>query len=544
MSLPLTPRDLVESARALWQAELWKMVSLRGLREALPVILRGQLGPATVFRIHAAAFPDRPALIEEGRFRSWSELNRRACRLANFLSGRGVGAGSRVALVLRNSAAFIETQAACSKLRAATVPLSYRLTAAELAYVFGDCSPAAVVFHADLADSVLAADPARAGATTLVAVGGEAPGTIPFEEAVAAGREEEPPEPEAEPSLVLYTSGTTGRPKGAVRSFKSGSFAQLVSLLRRIPLRHTDVHLVATPLYHALASGFSAVHLGLGATLVLLERFDPEGFLAAVERYRVTTTALVPTLLRELVELPPEVRRRRDWSSLRVIVMGGAALEHGLVRRFAEAYRPDLLYNLYGATEFGWVTVAGPRELLERPDTIGRAVAGCDIALLDGDRREVPPGEVGELYVKSDLLIDGYHRDPDATSASLHEGYFTVGDLARRDADGYYYLAGRKVDMVISGGVNIYPAEIEAALARHPGVAEAAVIGVPDERWGESLRAFVVPKDGAALDPEEIQAFLRTRLAGYKVPRQYRFVDALPKNPTGKVLKRELRALA
>jgi len=311
-----------------------------------------------------------------------------------------------------------------------------------------------------------------------------------------------------------------------------------------VPLKHGDVHLVAGPLYHSLAGGFTLVNIGLGATLLVMPRFRPEEFLALVERWKVTTSAVVPTMVRELVELPEEVRRRHDLSSLRAVVVGGAALEYPLVKRFAEVYRPDVLYNLYGATEVGWVTIAGPRDLLDRPGTIGRVIPGCEVVLLDETRREVPPGEVGELFVKSDLLIEGYHRNAEATRSSRHGDHFTVGGLARRDADGFFFLVGRKLDLVISGGVNIYPAEVEQALLFHPGVRDAAVIGVPDERWGEALRAFVVAADGARLDAEEIAGFLRERLAGYKVPKQWRFVPDLPRNPTGKVLKRELREWA
>jgi fatty-acyl-CoA synthase len=499
----------------------------------------------TIFRVLGAALRDTPALIEGDRVHTYGELNERANRLANFFAEHGVTPGGRVAMVMHNCAAFIETQAACAKLKAAAVPLSYRLTSSELEYIFGDSSPAAVVFHADLADAVLGGAPRRF-ARVLLAVGREVPGCLDYEKALASANPREPkPRKEVEASeLVMYTSGTTGRPKGAVRALKGSSVTHLLSFLRAIPLRHGDVHLVAGPMYHALGGGFSMLNLGLGATQVLLPKFTGEEFLAAVERRRVTTTAVVPTMLRELCDLPSAVRRKYDIGSLRAVVAGGAALEFPLVKAFADAYGPHLLYNLYGATEFGWVTVAGPEELLARPNTIGRPFPGCEVALLDEQRREVPQGQVGELFVKSDLLIDRYHRNAEATSSARFRDYFTVGDLATRDPEGFLFIAGRKVDMVISGGVNIYPAEIEQALLSHPAIGEAAVVGVPDERWGEALRAYVSPRDGRSLDPEEIQTFLRERLAGYKIPRQYRILSALPRNPTGKVLKRELRAMS
>jgi fatty-acyl-CoA synthase len=518
-----------------------RMATWPGLKALLPLALRGQLGLPTVFRLHALSIPAKAALIEGQRVVTYGELNQRANRLASFLNAHGVGPGSKVMLVLRNSVAYVETAVAAAKMRVAAVPLSYRLTAAELAYVLADSRPTALVFHADLAPAVLGADPAGKGVRTLLAVDGDAPGCTPYERALGLGSDVEPPENPASAGWVVYTSGTTGRPKGAVRSFNAQNVGHLISLLRAVPLKHTDVHLIGAPLYHTLANGFATIHLGMGATIFLLPKFEPEAFLAAVERWRVTTTALVPTMIAELVALPGEVRRRYDTSSLRVVVSSGAALEHTLVQAFAEAYGRDLLYNLYGATEFGWVTIAGPADLLDRPHTIGRPVPGCELLLLDEQRREVPPGEVGELFVKSGLLVEAYHGNPKATRESRFRDYFTVGDLARRDHEGYLFLAGRKVDMVVSGGVNIYPAEIEAALLQHPAVLEVAVIGVPDERWGEALRAFVVLREGMAASEEDLQQFLRRSLAGYKVPKQYRFVPGLPKNPTGKVLKRELR---
>jgi fatty-acyl-CoA synthase len=535
--------DIAESARAIWRAELWRMPRVRGTAAALGALLGGKLDPGTVFRLHALARGENLAVIDGEQRLTYGELNRRACRLANTLVAQGIGRGQSVVLMLHNSAAYLEAQAACAKLRIAAVPVSWRLTSPELAYILEDARPAALFFDAELAPAVLGAGAREKGVRCLFSVGGPAPGCTPFEEALASGTEEEPPTGGESPAIVIYTSGTTGRPKGAVRTFKGqSSLKELVRLLRMVPLRYADVHLVTCPLYHSLAAGFTTVNIGLANTIALLRKFEPETFLAAVARHRVTSTALVPTMLRALVDLPGEVRAKYDLSSLRVIVVSGAALEHALVRDFAAAYGPDLLYNLYGATELGWVTIAGPRELLSRPETIGRAVPGCEIRLLDEEKREVPAGEVGELFVKSDLLIDRYHGNPEATTAARHGDFFSVGDLARRDADGFYFMAGRRVDMVISGGMNVYPVEIEASLLQHPAVAEAAVIGVRDEVWGEALRAFVVPRSGATLDLEELQAFLRGRLAGYKVPKQYRVVDALPRNPTGKVLKKDLRA--
>jgi fatty-acyl-CoA synthase len=254
----------------------------------------------------------------------------------------------------------------------------------------------------------------------------------------------------------------------------------------------------------------------------------------------VTTTAVVPTMLHRIMELPEATRRRYDTRSLRVVFSGGAPLPGPLAIDFMDAFG-DILFNFYGATETGLVTLAKPDDLRAAPGTIGKAVPGNDIRLLDDDRRDVGAGEVGELYVKNKLLVAGYHRDDAATKESLVDGYFSVGDLARRDRDGRYFIEGRKRDMVISGGVNVYPAEVEGVLEQHPDIGEVAVVGVPDREWGERVRAFLVPRSGRTVDPGVIKVWARERLAGAKVPRDFVVVDALPRNPTGKVLKRELR---
>jgi fatty-acyl-CoA synthase len=497
-----------------------------------------------VFRIHGAGDPERVAAVHGTASRSYGGLDRRIDQLRAGLAARGIGRGDRVALYMTNRLEYLEALPALSRLGAAAVNVSWRSTPAELAYLVGHSGAKVLLFDAALADRVrtalplLTSTPESLQPGGAIAVGGAVPGFTGYEDLLLG----QVPVAHDEPggAVIVYTSGTTGRPKGAVRKFPREATHAVMHFLRELPLRADDRHLVLSPLYHSAGFAFASMSFLLGATVVLIDDLDPEEILRTIARERITTTMAVPTLLHRLVALPAAVRRRHDTSSLRVVVSGAAPLSSALARRFQEAFGP-VLYNFYGATETGIVTIAKPHELLERPETIGRALRGADIRLLDDAGHEVPVGQVGELYVSSPLLIAGYHADEEATRSSHKGAHFSVGDLARVDADGYYYLAGRKRDLIISGGVNVYPREVEETLERHPAVTEAAVIGVPDEEWGETVRAYVALAPDAPTTPADLHAHCRAQLASVKVPRDIRVVDCLPRNPTGKVLKTHLK---
>jgi acyl-CoA synthetase (AMP-forming)/AMP-acid ligase II len=352
-------------------------------------------------------------------------------------------------------------------------------------------------------------------------------------------------EPEEEGAVVVYTSGTTGKPKGAVRKFNKELLPSIIAFLRESPFRHDDIHLASCPLYHTTAFGFIAMTYILGASVVLLDEFEPRKFLEAIEKHRVTTTVLVPTMLHRLLALGDDEIKKYDTRTLRSIFCTSAPLPGPDSDKAMELFG-DIVWNLYGSTETGIVTLARPEDLKKSPGTIGRATPGNDIRLLDPEGREVPRGAVGELYTKNPMLVAGYHNDDKATKGSMREGYFSVGDLARLDERGCYHIEGRARDMIISGGVNVYPAEVEATLESHPAVDEVAVIGVPDAEWGERVQAHVVLRPGVLDDPQrDLKSYCKERLAGPKVPREFIVLPAgevLPRNPTGKVLKRELRA--
>jgi acyl-CoA synthetase (AMP-forming)/AMP-acid ligase II len=304
-----------------------------------------------------------------------------------------------------------------------------------------------------------------------------------------------------------------------------------------------DIHLTVCPLYHSAAYAFSHMALMIGNTLVVQGHFDPLETLRAMRSHAVTTTFMVPTQINRIVSLPPRQLEDLKPTGLRAMVVAAAPFPFPLKKKAVEFFGEGRMYEFYGATELSMNTLLKPSEQLERPGSCGRAIPGNQILLLDEQGEPVPTGEVGEVYVKNNHLLDYYYKMPQETARGFRDGHFSVGDLARMDEDGYYYIVDRKVDMVISGGVNIYPVEIEACLHRHPKIYDAAVIGVEDEEWGERLVAFIVPKEGQDLSAEEVQGHVSQHLAGYKKPREVFFVKDLPYSAQGKLLKRELKSL-
>lgn len=508
-----------------------------------------KLGPHLAVMFHAHNAPDKEAIVEplaNGATRrlTWGQLDAEINRLCHALVARGARGGERIALMLPNGTDYLIAQQALARLGAVAVQIGYRLKPGEVAYILDNAEPRVTLVHGDFAGVM---DDARALAkatSPMLVVGGSgATKHERWEDAVAGAPSDHPPKVEGGDGggVIVYTSGTTGKPKGAARNWKQTGLDAVADMMVQVGMNTDDRHLVVCPLYHSAAPAFVAIMMSLGASVVLMNSFDAEGALALIERERITCTLMVPTMIVRICALPEAVRKKYDTSSLRWVMSGAAPLATEAARRFQDMFGAKL-WNFYGSTETGIVTLAGPADHVARPGTVGRAVRGNEIRLYGENGSEVGVGEIGELYARNSMLIAGYHRNDDATRSSMRGGFFSVGDLARRDADGFYYMESRKHDMVISGGVNIYPREIEDHLHGHPAVLEAAVIGVPDPEWGESLRAFVVRRAGQSLSAEEVIAWCRDALADYKRPRSVVFVDELPRNPTGKVLKRELRA--
>lgn len=488
---------------------------------------------------HALARPEKLALICGNRSLTFAQYNARARRVANALRKLGVQAGDRVAVMAHNSIELLEIAAGLSKLSAIAVLLNYRLREHEIAYIVNDSQSKVTIAGPGLVEVVNLARKEVQEEIRYVAVGDDVPeGWLRYEELLAASNEDVSSSESGLGSTMSYTSGTTGKPKGAYRP-RGVPPAIVLQAVLAFELSEPDVHLLAGPYYHSAPSFFTTLHLLAGSTIVILPKYDPVEALRLIEQYKITTTFMAPTLLQRLCDVPEEVFKRYDVSSFREIILGGAPCPYVLKVRATERFGP-VLWEFYGATETGIVTLLRPEDQLRKPGSCGKVGPGQEIRLLDAEGNDVPDGMPGEMWARNDFLAE-YFNKPEATAMNTRDGYFSVGDIAYRDEEGYYFICDRKIDMIISGGANIYPAEIEATLMEHPAVADVAVIGVPDPHWGEAVKAIVERRPGASVTAEELIAFCNERLADYKRPRSIDFVDELPRNPAGKLLKTRIR---
>ena len=482
-----------------------------------------------------------PGLALGDEFLPRDALLSRARRAASGLETLGVGPGTSVALILRNGFEFVEASLAVRLLGAYAVPINWHWSAGEVEVVLADCKPVVVIAEADLADRHRAA---LSACTTLRV--GHSEGTDPNMEwtrFLSAHSTREGPPVSAPPSMI-YTSGTTGKPKGVRRVPFTGAQADALrdhvdkNVLGIVPGIRT---VIPAPLYHSAPNTYAltaAIRKGL---VVLMPRFDPEELLRLVEVHRIDRLQLVPTHFSRLLALPDEVRQQYDVSSLRWVVHAAAPCPPEVKRRMIDWWGP-IIHEFYGSTETGPITACDSEEWLRHPGTVGRPLRGATIRVLDSNRCDVPHGTPGEIFARLDDYGDfTYHEDPDKRASAEVDGLISVGDIGYLDNDGYLFLKDRKADVVISGGVNIYPAEIEAALSSLSGVRDSAVFGIPDEEFGEALAVLIEPEPGATLSEDEVRSYLSARIAGYKLPRVVEFRDSLPREDTGKILKRRLR---
>lgn len=498
-----------------------------------------QTKPSHYLDVHARIRPNKTALISGDRSLTYAELNTRARRVANALSALGVRVGDRVAVMAYNSIEALEIAGGLSKLSAIGVLLNYRLREREVAYIINDCQAKVAIAGAGLVGVVEQARAEVTGQVTYIAVGTDVPqGWLQYETLLVNASEDVPQSEGGLGSTMSYTSGTTGKPKGA---YRPGGVAvdNVLGIVQAFELSESDVHLLAGPFYHSAPNFFVGVTLLMGATVVIQPKYDLVDALQLIDLHKITTTFMSPTLLQRLCDVPANVFSLYDTRSLRSIILGGAPCPYVLKVRAIERFG-EHLWEFYGATETGFVAILRPEDQLRKPGSCGQVGPGQEIRLLDAAGNEVPDGVAGEMWARNTSLAE-YFNKPEATAQNKLDGFFSVGDIAYRDAEGYYHICDRKIDMIISGGVNIYPAEIESVLAAHPAVADVAVIGVPDSLWGESVKAVVELRTGVSATAEELITFCTERIADYKRPRSIDFVAELPRNPAGKLLKTHIR---
>jgi fatty-acyl-CoA synthase len=500
-----------------------------------------QWGPglAAVFALGAERHGGRTAIIDEIGSLTFVELDRRSDAIARGLVAQGVGPGDTIAVLCRNHRYFFEITGAAAKLGANALYLNTSFAPPQIDAVLRRERATLVVHDAEFEPLLTGRTEPRIHAWT-DPDGRPDDAPVTLDDLAARHRDGPALTRPAHPGrTIILTSGTTGPPKGAFVANAPHAGAAL-AILERLPYRAHENMLIAAPCFHAWGFANASTSLLLGDTMVLARQFDPEKTLALIASHRAEVLVAVPVMLLRMIELPAETRARYDTSSLRFAPLSGSALPGDLALRFMDAFG-DVLYNLYGSTEVGSVTVATPADLRAAPDTAGRPPRGTRIRLLDGHDREVPAGAHGRIFVRGPLEFTGY---TDGGSKAVVDGYMHTGDTGHFDADGRLFVDGRDDDMIVSGGENIFPHEVEDVIARHPDVVEAAVIGVSDPEFGARLKAFVVTRPGTALDADEIRRYVRSQLARFKVPRDVEFVGELPRNGTGKVVRRDLEMRA
>ncbi len=506
--------------------------------------------PTNFLEIHAGNQPDKTAIIGLERSLTYGKLRERARALAKSFYNLGIRPGDQIAMMTYNLPEYAEVSGALVYLEVGLVKVGYRMQPPEIEYIVENSDSKLLIFWHEFAERIVPYKDKykKVLPEGFISFGGPSvEGAVEFESLF-----EDPPEmdldglPPAEKAgnEMIYTSGTTGRPKGAARSTdfvnRPGVMEYLFTTISFLKMDSNEVHLVCCPLYHSAPSYFALVTYILGSTLVYQPRFDPEQFLKLVDKYKVTSTHLVPTMVTRLLDVPQAFTDSLDLSSLRSVVCGAAPLFPEYKLAFLDRYGP-CLYEYYGATETGVNTFISPEEMSERPSSVGKAFADNELKIFDELGNDVPDGERGVLYAYNAIMMDGYYKNEKATKESYIEKYLTAGDVAVRDKDGYIFIVDRIKDMIIRGGVNIYPVEIEEVLTTMPDIADAAVVGKQDRELGETVAAFIVQKEGAQVSESGIQDYCGKKMASYKVPSLIFFIDEIPRTPTGKILKRELR---
>ena len=501
-----------------------------------------------ILALHTSARPDDVAVIDGDWVLTLAEFNAMVNRYGNVLREAGVRAGEKVLWVGQNSTEVVAINHAARKVGAVCVPMNYRLAPDETQYVIDNCDAVVVLFDIEQVPQLESirdqCDRVREWFAFRLAGAGAPEWARDLDAEAAAASADEPDREGDDPAAgttMIYTSGTTGKPKGTVRrtTTNAADTAAFIQLIGWVP---TDVYVSTGPLYHSAPLGFMLAVQALGGSVVVQRHFDPEGWLRLVQEHKVTTSFSAPTPIRRVVDLPDEVRAKYDTSSMQRLIANAAPWPFELKKKYVDRINDWSLIEVYGSTELGVNTMLLPDDQMRKPGSCGKPIPGVQIELVDENGEVVTtPMEPGEVFIRSDATFATYYKDPDKYEASKRGDFLSVGDIAYWDDEGYLYICDRKSDMIISGGVNIYPAEIEAVLVAHPAIEDAAVFGIPDDEWGEAVHAVISTYDGSPVDEAEVQAFCRDHLAGFKVPRSFELTDEIPRSASGKIQKRQLR---
>jgi acyl-CoA synthetase (AMP-forming)/AMP-acid ligase II len=491
--------------------------------------------PAAGYTASTIRYPDETAIVDELGTLTFREVHERTNALAHALSDAGILEGDGVAIMCRNHRGFIDATVACSKLGANALYLNTAFAGPQITDVVAREKPVAIIYDAEFEDLVHDAGVRR---KRFIAWhdGGEKPKDPLLEDLIEQGDPADVVPPAEKGRVVILTSGTTGTPKGASRK-QPESLDPAAALFSKIPLRARETTMIAAPMFHSWGFAHFTLGMGLSSTLVLKRKFEPESTLSLTAQHEATALAVVPVMLQRILELPVETIQKYDLSALRVIAASGSALPGELAIRAMDAFG-DVLYNLYGSTEVAWATIATPADLRAAPGTAGRPPRGTIVRLYDEHGKPLTkPGETGRIFVGNEMLFDGYTG---GGGKDVIDGLMATGDVGHFDEDGHLFVDGRDDEMIVSGGENVFPREVEDLLADHEAIDEVAIIGVDDEQFGQRLKAYAVKSKGKSVSEDDLKGYVKKNLAGYKVPREVVFMQELPRNSTGKVLKREL----
>jgi acyl-CoA synthetase (AMP-forming)/AMP-acid ligase II len=526
--------DIPFNIKQLADAGVLRPVRPDKLARVAREVVRWGASPAAGIAGSAILRPGETMLVDEAGELTFAEVHSRSNALARALGSEGVRPGDGVAIMVRNHRGFIEATLAISKLGANGLYMNTAFSGPQLADVMEREGPAALIYDEEFSDLL---GEAKEGTRRFVSwsTEGETEDAT-TEDLIASTADGDLRPPDEASKFIILTSGTTGTPKGAQRQ-QPDNLGPLAAMFSKIPLRSGEPTMIAAPMFHSWGFAHFMLGLALNSTYILERRFDPEATLRAVEEHDATVIAVVPVMMQRILQLPDETLDRYRLPSLRVTAASGSALPGPLATEWMDRFGENL-YNLYGSTEVAWATIATPEDLRAAPGTAGRLPRGTVVKIVDqnGDR-EVPPGETGRVFVGNEMKFEGYTG---GGGKDEYQGLLSSGDIGHFDEDGRLFIDGRDDEMIVSGGENVFPREVEDLLAGHAKIDEVAVIGVDDDEFGQRLKAFVVTRNEADLDADEVKSYVKENLARYKVPREVEFLDSLPRNATGKILKREL----